>query len=375
MTDTRFIPDERFPYLKYKMKLFYALANIRLTNITSLSLPTNLDILLPFWQNNIPRKKLCHVTRLFHPLVNNHRQSLVELILTYPPYVGLEEILDGIEHIPHLQVFSLSGWFLRNRLCEQEAIADFMRLHAAKLVDLRLRLYSTSTAFNSYHFSDYRPPPSGQTVLDGCIGHTLPALRHLSILFDSPLRNHTSIIHLFLRRHEMQLQSLAILPVNIYPRAEFALQVMAHFGLDGVPLLSLSMLQDLTIYSKYLEVNLMSFLASSFPSLQYLSFHGLTTLLDDTEYTEIRHSKHLRDLFASWTLPDMVFESARSNFLPGQKSNVVNTFKSVERFCGWSPRLWLLDSNGSFTDFPGPFPNCGEICPGFSFYEHVLNLH
>ncbi|KAF9046146.1 hypothetical protein BJ165DRAFT_1132832 [Panaeolus papilionaceus] len=287
-------PVLRHPYLKYKMQIFHTLSTAQLSDITYLSLQTNLNVLLPHWRNDIVFPNLATlkvrvetnhmndtsaITKLFIPLVNNHHRSLIELVLSHSPYVDLKHILNGINHLPSLQTLSLC-WFTINSISQKQAISKFIARHKARLVDLRLRILPITVFVVR---SERLPTDDAKSVWNGLFDHNFPSLQYLSLLFKVPLDlRDTNTICDFLFRHKT-LHSLTTLPVETSNHlANLSVDVMTHFRSDNKLGFSFSQLQRLFIHSATLDIDLMAFFASSFPSLRYLCICGLTELLNDT---------------------------------------------------------------------------------------------
>ncbi|PPQ75327.1 hypothetical protein CVT24_007039 [Panaeolus cyanescens] len=358
----------RHPYLEYKFKIFRALLNNRsqISNITSLSLQSDLKLLLPHWPIDIVFPNLTKLTvkvatnfttandssltKLFYPLVNNHRSSLVELVLTHSPYLPLQHVLNGIKHLPKLELFSLC-WFFHNTIPQQKAIDRFMQLHAAQLVDLRLRLYPLSMRVVPFvPPKDRFPEDSTASAFNSCLAASFGALKHFSLVFDSPVDGHALTVFSFLQRHSEMLESLTIRPADLHCSASeddvnfrMSVPLMQHFRWpdeDDVPPLVFPNLRCLSVYWKRMDVELMKFLVQSFPSLEYLCIHGLVALITQEDTQHIRRSKHLTKLFQKWKLPHLVLENNSQPFDNVQRSNFVDIFSGVWRICGRAPRKW-----------------------------------
>ncbi|KAF9046149.1 hypothetical protein BJ165DRAFT_1469258 [Panaeolus papilionaceus] len=362
------------PYAQHKLKIFCALTAARPSQITRLSIQTNLNTIIPYWPASLMLPNLTefrvkvlthHITNtqpifdFIHPLINTHRLSIKELEITHAPWLELKDVLQGMEHMPLLQKFALC-WFIQDTPSERQEVSRFMETHACQLVELRLRL-------NPYHLQILNDAGSlvsanqeNTTALNSCFDFTFPSLRHLSLHFEEPLSDEMAPpLRKFLLHHADQLLSLALLPSTMYPEGSLPSNVTPYFQLDGGLLIPFSLLQELSIYLNVFDFDLITFLASSLPQLQYLSIKGLLSLA--IPWTT-RGSDDAERLLRSWRLSDMVLLGETLRWKFDDKYRLTRLFAGVERICGQTPMEWV---NGEERHSDYPLPLRTRVAPDY----------
>ncbi|KAF9046162.1 hypothetical protein BJ165DRAFT_1469288 [Panaeolus papilionaceus] len=229
-----------------------------------------------------------------------------------------------------------------------------MKDHSSQLVELRLRLIP-------YHQFDWTlddvsdPGPiasidqDAHTILDSCFNNVFSSLRHLSLYVDDPSLSLITSVRQFLLRHSDQLLSLHLLPHNIRHDGILPPNFMLYFQLENGRFVSFSLLQDLSIYSSALDIELVSFLATSLPLLRYLCIGGLLSLSVPTSSASFQD---LERMLQSWELSDLDLLGETRRWKFDDRERLVCLFAGAKRICGRLSSEWAKDREFSASLLP-----------------------